>query len=163
MDNQAVDSILQQFDHSVIERVLVLLEPAGQVVGDGASIVDNGKVGILVRFGRSLGKVGGFSKVVALQLVLKGLVSGLGEEGFLLKDGQDSHRLLEHGDARLEIHSKVDHGPINALLNVLLLLKYKHVVVEELLKLLIAEVDANLLKSIVLQMSERKNNGMVSG
>ena len=54
--------------------------------------------------------------------------------------------LLNEINARLEIEAKVNEFPFNALLLVLLLLKDKHVMIEELLKLLIREIDAQLLK-----------------
>ena len=58
--------------------------------------------------------------------------------------------LLNEINARLEIEAKVNEFPFNALLLVLLLLKDKHVMIEELLKLLIREIDAQLLKWIDL-------------
>ena len=58
--------------------------------------------------------------------------------------------LLNEVNARLEIEAKVNEFPFNALLLVLLLLKDKHVVIEELLKLLIREINAQLLKWIDL-------------
>ena len=75
----------------------------------------------------------------------------LWEERFLLQNGQQSHWLLHKLNGRLQIHSKVDHLPLNSLPHVLLLLQHKHVVVEELLKLLITEVDADLLKRVELK------------
>ena len=58
--------------------------------------------------------------------------------------------LLNEINARLEIEAKVNEFPFNALLLVLLLLKDKHVMIEELLKLLIREINAQLLKWIDL-------------
>lgn len=58
--------------------------------------------------------------------------------------------LLNEVNARLKIEAKVNEFPFNALLLVLLLLKDKHVVIEELLKLLIREINAQLLKWIDL-------------
>ena len=37
--------------------------------------------------------VGRFAQVVGVQLVLKGLIGGLGEHRLFFKDGQDTHRL----------------------------------------------------------------------
>ena len=62
-----------------------------------------------------------------------------------------THWLLEEVNAGLQVHAKVDHGPVDALLQVLLLLEYEGVMVEELLKLLVAKVDAKLLKAVVLK------------
>ena len=50
-----------------------------------------------------------------------------------------------------KIHAEIDEDPVNALLLVLLLLKHKHVVIEELLQLLVCEVDAELLETVVLE------------
>merc|ERR1711963_780420 len=86
-----------------------------------------------------------------LQLLLKGLVSGLGEEGLLLQDGPDAHGLLEHDDGSSQVHAEVDHDPVNSLAHVLLLLDDKHVVVEELLQLLVDKVDGDLLEAVVLK------------
>ena len=76
-----------------------------------------------------------------LQLLLKRLVSSLGEKRLLLKDGPDTHGLLKHDDGSGKIHTKVHHLPVNTLLDVLLLLHNEHVVVEELLQLLVDKVD----------------------
>ena len=54
--------------------------------------------------------------------------------------------LLNEVHARLKVETKVDEIPFDALLAVLLLLQYKHVVVEELLQLLVGQIDTQLLK-----------------
>ena len=151
VDDQLVGAVLEDVNNGVIERVLVLLQPPGQVVGDRSGIMDDRKVSVLIGLGHRLHKVVGLAKMVGLQLVLKGLVSGLWEERLFFKDGQDTHRLLEEIDASLQVHSEVNHGPVDAFLEVLFLLEHEGVVVEELLQLLIAEVDAELLESIVLE------------
>ena len=60
-----------------------------------------------------------------LQLLLKGLVGGLGEERLLLEDCPDAHGLLEHDDGGGQVHSEIDHHPVDAFLHVLLLLNNK--------------------------------------
>ena len=40
---------LNNLNDGVVERILVLLEPAGQIVRDGRSVVDDSKVRIRVR------------------------------------------------------------------------------------------------------------------
>lgn len=90
--------------------------------------------------------------MVGLQLVLKRLVGGLGEEGLFLQDGQDAHGLLKKVDASLQVHAEVDHGPVDALLQVLLLFEDEGVMVEKLLKLLIAKIDAQLFESVILKI-----------
>merc|ERR1719211_473054 len=143
-------AVLQELDNSLVDRVLVLLQPASHVVGDGAGVVDDGKVGILVGGRLGLGEAGDLAQG-GLQLLLKRLVSGLGEEGLFLKNGPYTHGFLKHDDAGGKIHAEVNHGPVNALLDVLLLLHNKHVVVEELLKLLIDKVDGDLLEAVVFK------------
>lgn len=58
--------------------------------------------------------------------------------------------LLNQLDTGLEIHTEVNKLPINTLTLVLFLFQDEHVVVEELLQFLIGEVDAQLLKTVVL-------------
>ena len=58
--------------------------------------------------------------------------------------------LLDQFDTREKIHAKVYELPLNALLRVLLLFEDEHVVIEELLKLLIGEVDTKLLEAVEL-------------
>merc|ERR1719323_705788 len=147
---------LEDLNNSVVDRVLVLLKPSGDIVGDNTSVVRDGEVSILVSLGLGLQEDGKLTKR-GLQLLLKGLVSGLGEERLLLKDGPDTHGLLKHDDGSGKIHTKVHHLPVNTFLHILLLLNNEHVVVEELLELLIDKVDGNLLKAIVLKDLETSN------
>ena len=158
--DQAVAAVLQDVDDGVVEGILVLLQPPGDVVADRGRVVDDGKVGLLVKFGGGLGEVGRFAEMVALQLFLKGLVGGLREKGLFLQNRQDAHRLFKHRDAGLEVHPKVDHLPVDTLPEVLFLLQHKHVMVEELLELFIAEVDAELLETIELQVVGVKKSGV---
>merc|ERR1719225_1793211 len=157
-ENQQIASAvgLHNLNHRVVDRVLVLLEPASDIVGHDTSIVRDGKMSVLVSLGLGLQEDGELAKR-GLQLFLKGLVSGLGEERLLLKDGPDTHGLLKHDDGGGKIHAEVNHLPVNALLDVLLLLHDEHVVVEELLELLVDKVDRNLLKAIVLENLETCN------
>merc|ERR1719443_268373 len=146
----------EDLNNGVIDRVLVLLKPVGDVVVDNTSIVRNTKVGILVSLGGRLQEDGKLAQG-SLQLLLKGLVSSLGEEGLLLKNGPDTHGLLKHDDGSLQVHTEVNHDPVNTFLNVLLLFNNEHVVVEELLELLVDKVDGNLFESIVLEDLETSN------
>ena len=106
---------------------------------------------LITCLGLSLGKVGVLAKMLGLQLSLKGLVRGLGVDGLLLEDGEDSHGLLEEVDALGQVHAEVDGLPLDALAHVLLLLQHEHVVVEELLQLLVDKVDHELLKDVQLE------------
>merc|ERR1719412_1450515 len=147
---------LHDFDNSVVDRVLVLLQPASHVVVDNTGVVRDAKVSILVSLGGGLQEHRQLAKG-SLQLLLKGLVSGFGEEGLLLENGPDTHGLLEHDDSSGKIHTKVHHDPVNTLLDVFLLLNNKHVVVEELLQLLVDKVDGNLLEAVLLENLETSN------
>merc|ERR1719412_306673 len=151
LDHEGVASILDQLDDGVVEGILVLLEPSGQVVRDSGGVVDDGKVRIRVRAGVGLSEVGPLAQQVLVELGAEGLVSGLGEERILLKDGKEAHGLLKHVNARLQVHSEVHVGPIKTLPDVFLLLKGEHVLVEELLQLLVDVVDTDLLETVVIK------------
>merc|ERR1712079_76813 len=157
LDGQRVATILDELNNGVIERILVLLEPASQVVGDSGGVVNDGKVRIRVRAGVGLGKVGSLAQQVLVKLGLEGLVSGLGEERLLLKDGKEAHGLLKHVNAGLQIHAKVNVRPFKTLLDVLFLLKGEHVLVEELLELLVDIVDTDLLEAVVVEDLKTSN------
>merc|ERR1719150_3197899 len=110
---------LHDLDNSVVDRILVLLQPASHIVVDNTGVMRDAKVSILVSLGGGLQEHRQLAKG-SLQLLLKGLVSGLGEERLLLKNGPDTHGLLKHDDGSGKIHTKVHHLPVNTLLDVLL-------------------------------------------
>merc|ERR1712001_426094 len=141
---------LHHFHNGVVHRVLVLVKPSRDVVRHDSSVVGDSEVSILVGLGLGLQEDRQLTQG-GLQLLLKGLVSGLGEEGLLLEDGPDAHGLLKHDDGSSQVHAEVHHDPVNTLPHVLLLLHNKHVVVEELLKLLVDKVDGDLLEAVVLK------------
>ena len=58
-----------------VHAYLVLLEPAGQVVGDAGSVVDNSKVSIGIRLGVGLLEVGALAEQVLVKLGSKSLKS----------------------------------------------------------------------------------------
>lgn len=68
--------------------------------------------------------------------------------------------LLDEVNAGLEVETKVDEIPFNALLAILLLLQDEHVVVEELLQSLVGQVDAKLLKGVHLEEEEGRGISM---
>merc|ERR1719195_2183612 len=147
---------LEDLNNSVVDGVLVLLQPASDVVVDNTGVVRNTEVSVLVSLRGGLQEDGELAQG-SLQLLLKGLVSGLGEERLLLEDGPETHGLLKHDDGSLQVHAEVHHDPIDTLLDVLLLLHNEHVVVEELLELLVDKVDGNLLEAVVLKNLEAGN------
>merc|ERR1719195_1671081 len=147
---------LEDLHHGVVDGILVLLQPVSDVVVDNTGVVRNTEVSVLVSLRGGLQEDGELAQG-SLQLLLKGLVSGLGEERLLLQDGPQTHGLLKHDDSSLQVHTKVHHDPVNALLDVLLLLHHEHVVVEELLQLLVDKVDGDLLEAVVLENLETSN------
>ena len=58
--------------------------------------------------------------------------------------------LLNHLDASQQIHTEIDESPVDTFALVFLLFLDEHVMVEELLQLLVGEIDANLLETVVL-------------
>ncbi len=58
--------------------------------------------------------------------------------------------LFDQLNTGLQIHTKVNENPINALSLILFLLKHEHVVVEKLLELFVGEIDAKLFKAVEL-------------
>ena len=134
-----------------VDGILVLLEPAGDRVGDRASIVVQVEMSLGFALGRLwLAEVRMLAQVVVVELLLEGLVGRLGHNALLLEDGEYAERLLDQVDAGLQVEAEVHHLPLDALLLVLLLLEHEHVMVEELLEALVRVVDADLLESVVL-------------
>ena len=58
--------------------------------------------------------------------------------------------LFKKLNAVSEVHAKVDKSPLNSFSLVFFLLKHEHVVVEELLKLLVGEINAQLFERVKL-------------
>jgi hypothetical protein len=50
----------------------------------------------------------------------------------------------------LQVHAKINEGPFDSFSLVFLLLQHEHVMVEELLKFLVGEVDTQLLEAVEL-------------
>merc|ERR1712016_462918 len=119
--------------------------------------MDNSKMCTRIRLRVGLLEVRTFAQQVLMKLGSKGLIGGLREERLFFKDGKETHRFLKHGDASLQIHAKVHIGPFNTFPDIFFLLQNKHVLVEELLKLLITEVDTKLFKTIVVKDLKTSN------
>merc|ERR1712042_155136 len=140
-------------DDSLVDGILVLEEPASDVVSDGTGVV----VDLEVSFGLAL--LGGLglaerlmlAQMLAHHLLQVGLVGGLGDDALLLQHGQDAHLLLDQLDGDDQIHTKVDESPLDALALVLFLLLNEHVVVEELLETLVGVVDKELFQDVELE------------
>merc|ERR1719447_1452014 len=140
-------------DDSLVDGILVLEEPASDVVSDGTGVV----VDLEVSFGLALlGGLGLAERLVLAQMLAHhllqvGLVGGLGDDALFLQHGQDTHLLLDELDGDDQIHTKVDESPLDALAFVLFLLLNKHVVVEELLEALVGVVDKELFQDVELE------------
>ena len=85
--------------HSVIDGILVLLEPRGCGVRDSAGIVVN----VEVSFGFSFARLGFtelwmFTQVIVVELLNEGLVRGFGYDTFFFQNGQNSHGLRRSSD-----------------------------------------------------------------
>ena len=157
LDHQRVGSILNHLNNGVIEGILILLQPIGQIVRYCGSIMDNSKMRIRIRPWVRLCKVRPFSQKVSMQLLIESEVRCLREERLLLKDSQQSHRLLKHVNTFLQIHTKINIGPVQTFPNILLLFKSEHVGVEELLQLFIDVVDTDLFKAIIVKYLKTSN------
>ena len=106
--HQFLLGLREQSSHSLIQRILVLEEPAIHVVHDSSSIVIQLKVslilGCLANFG--LPKVGRFAQVVLIQHSLQGLIGGLGEHALFLQNGQDTQRLKKRDMENLDMEAE---------------------------------------------------------
>merc|ERR1719347_356532 len=140
-------------DDSLVDGILVLEEPAGDVVSDGTGVV----MDLEVSFGLAL--LGGFglaerlvlAQMLAHHLLQVGLVGGLGHDALLLQHGQDAHLLLDQLDGDDQIHAEIDESPLDALSLVLFLLLNEHVMVEELLETLVGVVDEEVFQDVELE------------
>merc|ERR1719391_960587 len=137
----------------LVDGILVLEEPASDVVSDGTGVVVDLKVslGLALLGGLGLAKGLVLAQVLAHHLLQIGLVSGLGDDALFLQHGQDAHLLLNQLNGDNQVHTKVDEGPLDTLTLVLFLLLNEHVVVEELLETLVGVVDQKLLQDIELE------------
>merc|ERR1712131_445099 len=157
--DDTVASSSHHANNGLVDGILVLEEPASDVVSDGTGVVVDFKVslGLALLGGLGLAKGLVLTQVLAHHLLQVGLVSGLGDDALFLKHGQDAHLLLNQLNGDDQIHTKVDEGPLDALALVLFLLLNKHVVVEELLETLVGVADQKLLQHIELENLETGN------
>jgi hypothetical protein len=94
-DKESVGSLLELVDDSVVEGILVLLEPSGDVVGDSTGVMSDGEVTFLES---RLGWLGfqeavGLAQMVGFQFCDEGFIRSLGEHRLFLKDGEHTHGL----------------------------------------------------------------------
>uniref|UniRef100_A0A2M4DMR2 Uncharacterized protein n=1 Tax=Anopheles darlingi TaxID=43151 RepID=A0A2M4DMR2_ANODA len=159
LHDQGVGTLLELIDDSVVQRILVLLKPSGDVVRHTTGVVTDGEVTGLATWLRRarLLERSRLAQMVGHQLLSKGLIGGLREHRLFLKNRQDTHGLLNQINTRQQIHTEIDEGPVDTLPLVLLLLQHEHVVVEELLQLLVGEVNTQLLETVVVEDFETSN------
>lgn len=69
----------------------------------------------------------------------------------MLGPGKWRANLFDQLNARLEIETEIDEGPLDTLSFVFLLFEDEHVVIEELLQLLVDEVNPQLLETVELK------------
>merc|ERR1711963_622995 len=101
--------------------------------------------------------VSGFSQMLSLDLIFKGLVSGLREVGLLFKNRPNTHGFLKHDDTSGQVHAKILHCYIKTFRLVQFLFNNEHVVVEKLLQFFVYKVNGNLFESIVVEHFEASN------
>ena len=102
------------------------------------------KSGVHARLGLD---VVGMCAMVLVQLGEQSLIGSLRKSRFLVDERKNVQRLLGKHVERVLIVLECDLGPIDGLLVVLLLLQLEDVAHEELLKVLVGEVDAELLET----------------
>ena len=51
IDHQFIGGLLELVDNGIVEGILVLVQPVGQVVVDDAGVVSDGEVGVLILSG----------------------------------------------------------------------------------------------------------------
>ena len=89
-----VGGLLVELDNGVIQGVLVLIQPAIDIVVHCTSIVNQGEVSLRrALFRLWLLKGLGLAKMLIMQLVLESCVRSLGEHALLFKDGENAHWL----------------------------------------------------------------------
>merc|ERR1719516_486608 len=146
-------------DDSLVDGILILEKPSGDVVSDSSGIVMDLKVSFWLALLGGLGLAKGLvlAQMLAHHLLQVGLVSGLGDDSLFLKHGQDTHLLLNQLDGDDQVHTEIDKGPLDTFSLVLFLLLDEHVVIEELLETLVGVVDQKLLQHVELENLKTSN------
>merc|ERR1719300_1409422 len=156
LEDEGDDGVASGSHHAsdgLVDGILVLEEPASDVVSDGTGVVVDLEVslGLALLGGLGLAKGLVLAQMLAHHLLQVGFVSGLGDDALFLQHGQDAHLLLNQLDGDNQVHTEVDESPLDTLALVLFLLLNEHVVVEELLETLIGVVDQKLLQDVELE------------
>ena len=86
-----VGRLFHLIDDGVVQRILVLLQPIGQIIRHGSRIMDDGEVGVLVRSaGLWLLEGRGLAQMIQHEFLFEGLIGGFGEERLFLENGQNA-------------------------------------------------------------------------
>lgn len=92
-------SLLVELDHRVVQRVLVLVQPANDIIVDSASIVDQREMGLSFAFGWfGFLEWSTFPQMLVIQFALEGNVCCLWEHTLFFQDGEDAHWLQRSND-----------------------------------------------------------------
>mmetsp|Transcript_31658 Transcript_31658/g.93122 ORF Transcript_31658/g.93122 Transcript_31658/m.93122 type:complete len:713 (+) Transcript_31658:1590-3728(+) len=142
---QLVVGELHQHDQVLRERVLVLLEEAGRLVGHLARVVRDGEGGAVEPLLREVG----VPRVLALDLLQPRGVRAGREEALLGEQREDAGGwLVDELDEQLVVLIR-DVAHVDALLLVLGQYRLEDGLRKHLLQLLVCEVDAELLERVV--------------
>ena len=80
--------------HCIIQGVLVLLQPASDVIVHSASIMHQSEVSLSLAFDRfGLLEIRRFANMLIIELVLERSVCCLGEHALFFQDGENAHGL----------------------------------------------------------------------
>lgn len=95
LNQQFVGSLLELIDDTVIQGILVLLQPPADVVVHDTGIVSQTEMRGLAARLRGLGLEEGrrLAQVIGVEFVLKRLVRRFGEHRLFFQDGEDTHGL----------------------------------------------------------------------
>jgi len=148
IDDELILGALHGEFEILLEWILVLLEPADGLVLDGTGVVSQAEV-VLAETWLLEEWV---ALVVLIELGEEGVIVGLGDDAFFVKEDEDTMwTLVDQVDRGLRVKTEVNEGPVDLFTEVLLLLELEHVVVEELLQLLVGVVDADLFEGVLLK------------
>mmetsp|Transcript_3938 Transcript_3938/g.11668 ORF Transcript_3938/g.11668 Transcript_3938/m.11668 type:complete len:737 (+) Transcript_3938:1590-3800(+) len=150
---QLVVGELHQHDQVLRERVLVLLEEAGRLVGHLARVVRDGEGGAVEPLLREVG----VPRVLALDLLQPRGVRAGREEALLGEQREDAGGwLVDELDEQLVVLIR-DVAHVDALLLVLGQYRLEDGLRKHLLQLLVCEVDAQLLERVGREALEAEN------
>lgn len=99
LNQQLVGAMLELIDDAIVERIFVLLEPAGDVVRHVSGVMAEREVSLLLTGLRRLRlqERRRLAEMVLVQLVGERLIGRLGEHRLFFQDGQDTQRLTWTG------------------------------------------------------------------